>query len=152
MSSQWAVEIPPPTGAAEHAEGGGGKGGESAMTFAARSRSMNGLDGDVMALPRDPEVAFGQSSLCFRNLAFSIRSRHNGAEKVILTPTSGAYAAGSMVALMVRGVHGGRNQIRRRYTLTPPKTQPRCVSATIPAEKVCLSVRTKERPTFLASP
>jgi|AntAceMinimDraft_11_1070367.scaffolds.fasta_scaffold33211_1 hypothetical protein len=62
----------------------------------------NMLEGDVMSIPRDPDLAYGQSTLCFRDLAFAVKSKSAGPDKVVLTPTSGAFATGSMVALMVR--------------------------------------------------
>ena len=67
------------------------------------------LTRDVTQLPRDPLTACGQSSLGFRDLSFSIRSKELG-EKLILAPSSGAYKAGSMVAIMVRP----RSTARRR--------------------------------------
>ena len=58
------------------------------------------LSGDIMSLPRDPHLWHGQTNLCFKNVGY--HAKVNGSEKVILTPTSGAYKAGSMVALMAR--------------------------------------------------
>ena len=72
-------------------------------------------EGDVMSIPRDPKTAHGQTSLCFRNLSFSIK------EKVIVTPTSGAYGEGTMVALMVRrSDRGDLNAPASTHTLHPP--------------------------------
>ena len=61
-----------------------------------------------MSLGRDPNSAFGQSNLCFRDLAFDIKSSE-GEVKCILTPTSGAWSPGNMVALMVRRKEIGSN-------------------------------------------
>jgi hypothetical protein len=57
--------------------------------------------GFQLDIARDPNTAYGQSTLAFRDLTFSIPTKKTGA-RIILTPTSGAYEAGSMVALMVR--------------------------------------------------
>ena len=92
------------------------------------------VQGDVMSIPRDPDVAHGQSSLCFRDLSFSFKSsRTDGSEKVIVAPTSGAYAAGTMVAVMVRGSHfRGRGDASSAQTL-PPTSPPRHTSHTLHA-------------------
>lgn len=86
------------------------------------------VQGDVMSIQRDPDLAHGQSSLCFRNLSFSYKSRADGLEKIIVTPTSGAYAAGTMVAVMVRGsAFRGRGDAPTRILPSfpsPPKTRP----------------------------
>lgn len=57
--------------------------------------------GRVMSVARDPETAYGQSNLAFKDLSFSIEvGTKVKTNQVILTPSSGAYAAGSMVAIM----------------------------------------------------
>ena len=57
--------------------------------------------GRVMSVARDPETAYGQSNLAFKDLSFSIEvGTKVKTKQVILTPSSGAYAAGSMVAIM----------------------------------------------------
>lgn len=109
MMSQWEVEIP----SSPVIEGGvelddAGKVRTPEEYIDAKLRGIKDmLEGDVMKLSRDPELAIGQSSLCFRDLAFSIKPPDGSDEKVILTPTSGAYAAGSMVALMARKMGRG---------------------------------------------
>lgn len=115
---QWEVEIPS-TASTFGLEEEGTVNDAHASAMMRKVRGMNAvLEGDVMSIPRDPDVAYGQSNLCFRDLAFSIKCRHvnNGSEKVILTPTSGAYLAGSMVALMVRG--GGRGEEEEKPDLS----------------------------------
>ena len=78
--------------------------------------------GFQLDIARDPNTAYGQSTLAFRDLTFSIPTKKTGA-RIILTPTSGAYEAGSMVALMVRATrrdddHASHHSLRSRITLS----------------------------------
>jgi len=56
---------------------------------------VTGQEGDVV---RDP-AAYGEASLTFKDIEFSVRLK-DGAERLILAPTSGHFKAGSLVALM----------------------------------------------------
>lgn len=56
---------------------------------------VTGEQGDVS---RDPELANGQSTLTFKDVSFSIQEK--GVKKEILSPTSGHFEPGSLVALM----------------------------------------------------
>ena len=98
----WAVEIPAlgAPGLGIMTEDKGHESMDEVLDVKPRKTSVE-MEGGVMSIPRGSAAAYGQSNLCFRNLAFSVKS-HNGSTKVILTPSSGAYSAGSMVALMVR--------------------------------------------------
>lgn len=57
---------------------------------------VTGMEGDVV---RDPKMSFGQSSLTFKDVSFSIKLR-DGSRKQILAPTSGHFEPGTLVALM----------------------------------------------------
>lgn len=103
--SHTAFEIPAVTRAVEVTERGKLK-DPAAFIDTKLKDSHAMLEDDVMSIPRDADVAYGQSNLCFRDVTFSIKSSMDGSEKVILTATSGAYEAGSMVAIMAGSMEG----------------------------------------------
>ena len=104
---QWAVEIPAPApGVGIVTDDKAHESMKGVLDLKLRKTSVD-AEGSVMSLRRGSAAAYGQCNLCFRNLAFSIKSTNsannsNNGPTVILTPTSGAYSPGSMVALMVR--------------------------------------------------
>jgi len=58
-------------------------------------------EGDLNSITRDERLAYAQTSLAFQDLRFAIPDKSSATgEQLILSPTSGAFAAGSMVAFM----------------------------------------------------
>jgi len=67
------------------------------MSLSAQSlASVTGDDGDVK---RDEELAYGESTLSFQNVSFSVTDKE-GKRKEILAPISGVFTPGTLVALM----------------------------------------------------
>ena len=65
-------------------------------------------EGDLKSITRDERLAYAQTSLAFQDLRFAIPDKSSATgEQLILSPTSGAFAAGSMVAFMVRAEGAG---------------------------------------------
>jgi len=58
---------------------------------------VTGEPGDIL---RDPELAYGESSLTFKDVSFSIKQQGKEPQRSILEPCSGHFEPGTLVALM----------------------------------------------------
>lgn len=68
-------------------------------TLAGIEKELEEVTGETGDLQRDPELAYGNASLTFKEASFYIKTS-SGEQKAILEPVSGHFEPGTMVALM----------------------------------------------------